>query len=110
MASQTDELFAKIVNDSPTLSALMADITYKSSPPKMQFPNGLNYRYFEVPKKGRRRAWECCWSTTRNANGRYLSWVFEKRKAGWVPVKLCEHRKRRDAKARAIRLSEKRSA
>ena len=110
MASQTDELFAKIVNESPTLTNLLAEISYDSTPAKFQFPNGARYRYFDVPKKGRRRAWMCCWSTTANANKRYLSWIYEQRSDNWIMRRVCEHRRRKDAKARAIRLADKREA
>ncbi len=75
------------------------------TPPSRQFPKGLRYRYFRAAKRGRSREWWCAWTTTRNANGKFASYVME-----WTSddtgrtVKFREHAKRKDAKARATEL------
>jgi len=102
------DVLEKIVAANPELLALFERLQYDCSPKRLQFPNGLRYRYFRARPGGRSRTWDCSWSVTRNANGRYLSFVHEERKDCWALAKVCEHRKRKDAKARALRLYEKR--
>ena len=103
-----DNFLEKIAAENPELTRLFERLQYDSSAARLKFPNGLRYRYFRASVKGRSRTWDCSWSTTRNENGRYLSWVHEQCGDVWKLVRLCEHRKRRDAKARALRLCEKR--
>jgi len=85
------------------LNRLMTELMYDVSPAKMKFPEGLRYRYF-----GRMELytgiWAFCWSVTRNENGKFVSWVYQPivGKKSWKAVKFLEHRKMKDAKARAL--------
>ena len=77
------------------------------APKRLSFPDGFRWRYFGKLKLARGvKAY--CYSTTKNANGKYLSWVYQPRiaKECWEYTKLREHTKRKDAKARAYRLSQ----
>jgi hypothetical protein len=103
------EILEKIVEANPEVVALFARMSYETASPKMRFPNGLRYRYFRASVEGRSRTWDCSWSTTANANYRYLSWIHELRGNVWAVTRVCEHRKRKDAKARALNLWKKRT-
>lgn len=81
---------------------------YEFAPASLQFPDGLRWLYWSVPKRGRKRAWDCAYSTTKNANGKYVSWIIDWKGEVGDRTRFCEHRKRKDAKARAFRLYEKR--
>ncbi len=87
-------------------SALLNDAL--DVPRAQQFPGGFRWRYWRAPKKGRKRAWDCAYSTTRNANGKFVSWVIDWRGGVGHTAQRREHTKRKDAKARALRLYETR--
>jgi len=98
--------------DDPITQQLMAAVargyTDLMTPKRLKFPNGFRYRYF-----GRlepvRSARAYCWSTTKNANGKYLSWVFAYNAVKDVIgfSKVVEHKKRKDAKTRALNMHKK---
>lgn len=75
-----------------------------SKPDKIRFPNGKKWHYFQAKKEKGFREWWCCWSITRNANNKYISWIYEwKGKRGCV-TKVVEHRRKKDAKERARKI------
>ncbi len=80
------------------------------APAAQQFPQGFRWRYWNVPKRGRKREWDCAYSTTKNANGKYVSWVIDWKGDVGERTRLQEHTKRKAAKARAFRLYEGRKA
>lgn len=88
-----------------TLGKLWNEVMYGRAPAKMKFPDGLRYRYY-----GRfalfTGVWVFCYSTTRNENGKYVSWVYQPivGKRRWKMAYLLENRKMKDAKARALRM------
>jgi len=88
----------------------LAALQYRMTPRAMRFPQGFRYRYFRAPKRGRAREWWCAWSTTRNENGKFISFVYEWQGDEAGATRLREHAKRKDAKARALRFSEQRKA
>lgn len=92
--------FARMFESSPELRKLVDGLTPKSR----TFPQGFRYRYYRAKKRGRAREWWCCWSTTRNENGRFVSWVYEWRGREGRITRLVEHRRRSAARARANRL------
>jgi len=67
------------------------------------FPKGLRYRYYSV-KRGNRE-WKYCYSTTRNENGKFASWVYmPKGKGRWTERRFRQLRSRTKSKARAMKL------
>ncbi|MDG6912652.1 MAG: hypothetical protein JRN35_06165 [Nitrososphaerota archaeon] len=70
-----------------------------------RFPDGFSWRFFGKLQL-RRGVKAYCWSTTRNANGKFLSWVYQPRvgRGIWDFTHVREHVKRTDAKARALHL------
>lgn len=74
-------------------------------PHKLQFPDGFRWLYYGKLEL-KRGAKAFCYSTTRNANGKFLSWVYQPRikDKKWDFVKVVEHCRRKDAAARAYRL------
>ena len=95
----------KIINDSPALREVFAEMSYSLAPKSERFPGGLRYRYFGKLEMFT-GIWAFCYSTTRNENGKFISWVYQPQvgKKTWVLVKLLEHRLMKDAKARALRM------
>jgi len=95
--------------DDPITQRLAAAVAQKYTdlitPMRLKFPGGFRYRYF-----GRlamvRGAKAYCWSTTKNANGKYLSWVFKYNTVEDMIdfSRVVEHKKRKDAKARALKI------
>ena len=86
-----------------TLGKLWGEIMYEKAPAKMKFPDGLRYRYwgrFELFTG----IWVFCYSTTKNGNGKFVSWVYMPNvgKKQWMSSKMLEHGKMKDAKARAL--------
>jgi len=82
-------------------------INLAPAPKRLSFPDGFRWRYYGKLKLVRGvKAY--CYSTTKNANGKYLSWAYQPRiaKGIWEYTSLREHAKRKDAKARAQRLSQ----
>jgi len=66
---------------------------------KTRFLGGIWTRYYQSIHG--RRYWSFCWSTNRNENGKFISYI-ETPAGGWRRV--VEHRRRKAAKARAWRL------
>lgn len=89
----------------PLVNKVFGDMMYERAPKWRQFPEGLRWQYFGELKLFT-GVWACCWSTTRNVNGKFVSWVYMPNvgKGTWEFKKQLEHRKMKDAKARALRL------
>lgn len=103
--SDSDKIFEKIISDSPALTKMMYDLQYARAKPMMKFPGGLRYRYwgrFELFTG----IWAFCYSTTRNENGKFVSWVYMPivGRKSWTMKKVLEHRLMKDAKTRALRM------
>lgn len=90
----------------PTIAAMLSDLT----PKRRRFPDGFRYRYYAAASRPRFRLWWCCWTTTRNENGKFVSFVYEWRGREAGVTREREHRKRNAAKARAGRLCASRTA
>jgi len=101
-----NKIFNNIINsmESDARNRIIEILT----PQKLLFDN-ISWRYFIAKVKGS-RTWECCWSTTKNKNGKYVSWIYVERKDKWTIEKIVEHKKRKDAKARAYKLYDKRKS
>lgn len=87
------------------LGKMLARLQYDTAPAKFKFPDGLRYLYygkFELFTG----IWAFCYSTTRNQNGKFVSWVYMPivGKKQWKADKMLEHRLMKDAKARALRM------
>ena len=81
------------------------DLMASNTPDKLKFPNCFRWRYYGKLKLARGiKAY--CHSTTKNANGKYLSWIYQPRIAEgkWDYTEIREHAKRKDAKARSLKL------
>jgi len=68
---------------------------------KIRFLGGIRTRYFQSHHG--RRYWSFCWSTNRNENGKFLSWIDPPTRIKRF-TRAVEHKRRKDAKARAWRL------
>ena len=90
------------------INNIIGELIYGITAPKFKFPGGLSYRYFSPGKKSGFRLWWCTWTTTKNENNKFLSFVYEWRGKRATPVKVREHKKRTDAKARALKLHKQR--
>lgn len=97
-----NRILNKMVNENPELRSLFANM----KPDKLKFPKGLKWQYYKTIKKKGYREWYCCWSITKNMNDKYISWIYEWIKGGkeTKTVKVREHRKKKAAKTRAIKL------
>lgn len=62
-------IFHKMIEGNPELADL-----FSPSDPKLLFPEGFRYLYYSVPVG--KRDWRYCYSTTRNRNGKFISWVY----------------------------------
>jgi len=72
---------------------------------KFYFPGGLRYKYWKrFKRKPYYRKWLFCYSSTKNANEKYVSWIYWPVKDGWNRRKAVEHRHKRDAINRAYKL------
>jgi hypothetical protein len=69
---------------------------------KILFPHGLRYHYFQSVH--RRMFWDFSWSTTKNMNGKFVSWIERPKGGRHTWRRAVEHKRRKDAKARAWRL------
>ena len=83
------------------INKILNKMFYDMAPDKMKFPQGFKWKYYRVAKVPRRREWWCCYSSTRNANKKFISWVYE-----WVGKKtktrfIKEHRTKKKAIGRA---------
>lgn len=87
------------------LSNMFGKLLEETAPKWRQFPGGISWRYFgRLELRSGVKAF--CWSTKRNANGNFLSWVYQPRvgKKRWDFTRKREHRLMKDAKARALKL------
>lgn len=68
----------------------------------------LKWRYVDVGRSLQQSAKRgfpmFVWSTERNSNGKFLSWVWQPRGEGWDRTKTVSHSKRKLAKGRALRM------
>jgi len=83
----------------------------RQNQPERYFPAGLRYRYFRAGKSDKSRELWFCWSLTKNANGKYASWIYKwcgkKGRVGeWIKLREFRHKNR--AKARALKLYNRR--
>jgi len=102
----TDEEFDALMNE------ICGDLQIKTferrarENPKTYFPSGLKWKYYSAHSRGRR--WMFCYSSGRNGNGKFLSWVYQpkgsKKKITWKSRKIVEHRTRKKAIVRALKL------
>jgi|GEM_PF-4162128 len=94
------------------LNEVFGQMSYEMAETKLKFPKGLRWRYYRTPPKKGFSERYFCWSTTRNANNKFISWVYvwkgKKKKRVASFKKVIEHRKRNKAKDRAHRLYSKR--
>lgn len=111
MAENIDSEMARL---NKFLAQAMGEIRCEHADPKLKFPNGLKWHYVRADKpKGFRDIWYC-WSTTRNQNGKFVSWKYvwhgkpKHRVADYVDV--LEHRYRASAKRRALKLQASRNS
>lgn len=88
---------------------LLRKLMYEAAPKKHKFPRGFRWLGFRVPQQPRFREWLCCWTTTPNENGKFLSFVYERRGDRSMATREREHRRRNAAKARALKLYAQRS-
>jgi len=77
-----------------------------NQPDKFHFPGGLRYKYWKRFKlKPYYRRWLFCYSSTKNANGKYVSWIYwPVKKDEWNIKRAVEHKKKKDAINRAYKL------
>lgn len=92
---ELNKLFGKLLNE----------VLYDKAPAKFKFPQGLRYQYygkFELFTG----IWAFCWTTTRNENKKFVSWVYMPvvGKKQMKMARVLEHRLMKDAKARALRM------
>ena len=86
-------------------------IQYENCEPIRKFPNGFKWRYLRS-KILHRREKLFCWSITRNENNKFISWVYvwkitgkRKQKQRIAEfTKIREHKYKKKAKARALKL------
>ena len=68
----------------------------------------LSWRYFHIGRSLEQPAKKgfpmFAWSTERDAKGKFRSWVWHPKKDGWTLKGLRSHARRKDAKARALRM------
>lgn len=75
---------------------------------KLYFPGGLKYKYWKrFKRKPHYREWLFCYSSTKNANGKYVSWIYWPiTKDEWNTKRAMEHKRKKDAINRAYKLSQ----
>jgi len=88
---------------------LFGKMQYEATPAIRKFPKGLRYRYYSSFDFWGRKVM-FCWSTTRNVNDKFLSWVYlpkgTKKRRHWDFTRMRELRSRAGSKRRAARLHE----
>lgn len=89
----------------------MAEHEYARAGKERRFPGGFKYHYFTVDKQPKKPMWKCCYSTVRNENGKFVSFVYAFNAKGnrAEAKKFREHKYRNKAKARALKLYSKRA-
>lgn len=95
MQSTETQVLNKLLQ-SPAIQAVLQEVVVANTPASQRFPDGLQWRYFEVVLKNKR--WKFCRSTTKNENGRYLCWTSKPVKGGWKIIDIQECRTRAYAK------------
>jgi hypothetical protein len=67
-----------------------------------------NWRYFDVGRtvnQPARRGYPMfAWTTQRDSNGKFQSFVWQPSQGGWIRKKTVSHSKRKAAKARALKM------
>ncbi len=73
---------------------------------KLLFPDGLRYKFWKrFKRKPYYRKWLFCYSSSKNANGKYVSWIYwPVTKDEWNAKRAVEHRRKKDAINRAYKL------
>ena len=94
---------------STQIQNLLRDFMVSTTPPKFRFQNA-NYYYRELERRRWFKPWRICWSKHRNANGKFLSWVYEyqSRTKQWKMRWPREHRRKKDARKRALHFENRR--
>lgn len=96
------------MSNDPTMDALLSMISGGSAPinRKLYFPKGSQFKAWRI--KSRSRSWRFCYSVNRNERGKFCSWVYRPirsaRSSMFKMARLVEHRKKKDAIARAYKL------
>jgi len=77
------------------------------TPKKFLFPDGLRYKYWKrFKRKPKYKKWMFCYSSTKNGNGKYASWIYWPIQDEWKIKRFVEHRLKRQAIDRAYHLYE----
>ena len=96
ITAKVNQALRTIFVNSPELAKLFTT----TDNPAMTFPEGLRYRFWRV--RVGRREWKYCYSTTKNKNGRFVSWVYKPHGiTQWSVTRLTEFRRRNTAKRNA---------
>ena len=75
------------------------------TPRKFAFPDGLKSKYWKrFKRKPSYKKWLFCYSSTKNKNGKYVSWIYWPVNDGWNVKRAIEHKKKKDAIKRAYKL------
>ena len=91
-----DDLLAKVCKN---LGIGLAPIGEEK---RLTFPEGLKYKYWH--RRKRKKRYMFCYSSTKNANGKYTSWIYWPTKQGFDLRRLVEHRTKKKAIERAYRI------
>ena len=107
-----DRAVRKALQANPEFMRGLAQHQYDTTPPEKRFPGGLRYRYYRVPPRPHFVEWRACYSTVRNENGKFVSWlrVYNAAQTKAKQFKFREHRVRRKAKLRAKKFYDQRQA
>lgn len=100
MDEELNQIFRKLLIETGLAECLVGD--------SRVFPTGANFKYYRVPKKKGFRQWYCAYSVHKNKNGKFCSWVYEWHGKQTKTIRFREHRKKKDAIKRALRLCQQR--
>jgi hypothetical protein len=102
---RSQEIFEDIINGDPALRQMASDLSYSLASPRLKFPKGLRWARFGELELFT-GIWACCYTTTRNQNGKFVSWIYQPvvGKKQWKMARIMEHVRMKDAKARCYRL------
>jgi len=96
-----NRVFVRLINEGK-IPADYASPKKISRSKKMSFPDGIHMKYYRLRRKGKKYLF--CYSSKKNANGKYLSWVYFPVNDGWEPRRIVEHKLRKKAIERAYKL------
>jgi len=105
----SNEVFQEVNRE---IGKLFNEMRYEYADNKRKFPNGFKWHYAVASRESGQRDYWYCWSTTKNANGKFISWVYAwKGKANHRVAefnRIREHRRKNKAKERAYKLMNQR--